>query len=77
MGLEDRPLPGKGPWSRWVPDLDHLDDRGAGVCDDHDNCSYDNDNRCNDNDNRCNATDQGSYDDNHRGNNHHDAATTT
>jgi hypothetical protein len=31
MGLEDRPLSSKGPWSRWVPDdhdvVDHIDDR--------------------------------------------------
>lgn len=72
LGLEDRPVPDKGPWPRWLPDVDHLDDSCGRRCDDHDSRSYDHDNCSDDHHNRSNDHHNRSNDDDDRGDYHYD-----
>ncbi len=88
LGLEDRPLPDKGPRSRsrWVPDFvdyhdcSYNDHDGAydyhdGAYDYHD-CSYDDHDGAYDHDNRTYNDDDGAYDHDDRSHHNHDCRLT-
>jgi hypothetical protein len=64
LGLEDRPLPGKGPRSRWVPDFV-----------DHHDCSHDNHDGAYDYDDRSHHNHDGAYDYDDRSHHNHDCLT--